>query len=132
MKEAEHQYTWATQLHDENDHVGAFRQFKLSADQGFALAVFAVGTYYEGGLGGVDLDIDEAKRWYARSDTEAAKSALAALEDKGKSKFAADLAKAGAETGTGSGYYDPNVDAWDLPTDVPRTWNAADHDLKTH
>ena len=86
MKEAEHQYTWATQLHDENDHVGAFRQFKLSADQGFALAVFAVGTYYEEGLGGVDLDIDEAKRWYARSDTEAAKSALAALEDKGKSK----------------------------------------------
>ena len=86
MKEKEHQYTWATQLHDENDHVGAFRQFKLSADQGFALAVFAVGTYYEEGLGGVDLDIDEAKRWYARSDTEAAKSALAALEDKGKSK----------------------------------------------
>ena len=47
-------------------------------------------------------------------------------------EFAAGLAAAGAETGAASGQYDPSVDAWDLPTDVPRTWIAADHDFGTH
>lgn len=114
------------QLHINGKVDEAFRLFELSARQGLAPAEFELGRRYAAGIG-VEPDPNKCVHWLRRAAARGEPRAIDLL-----AQFAADLAKAGAETGTGSGYYDPNVDAWDLPTDVPRTWNAADHDLKTH
>jgi hypothetical protein len=78
------QYNLSCMLYDEgpsNDQE-SFRYCKLAADSGFPEAEHALGICYEDGEG-VDLDLDEARRWYARAAAkghEKAASALAKLD----------------------------------------------------
>jgi hypothetical protein len=62
----------------------SFRYCKLAADRGYTKAEHALGLNYEDGLG-VDVDLEEARRWYARAAAkgyEKAASALAKLDAK--------------------------------------------------
>lgn len=45
----------------------ALRYFRLSADQGFAEAEFSLGLVYSRADCGVEVDNDEAARWFARA-----------------------------------------------------------------
>lgn len=60
----------------------AMKAFKQAAHNGYADAMFNIGTAYENGIG-VSKDIDSAKKWYGRAqangDSDAAKK-LASLE----------------------------------------------------
>ena len=44
----------------------AYTWARLAADQGLAKAEYALGHYSENGIG-VDADLEEAKRWYAKA-----------------------------------------------------------------
>ncbi len=50
----------------EQDYNEAFRLFRLSADQGFPVALFAVGDCYYLGTG-VEKDLQAAGEWYQKS-----------------------------------------------------------------
>ena len=50
----------------EQDYNEAFRLFRLSADRGFPVAMFAVGDCYYLGTG-AEKDLDAAKAWYQKS-----------------------------------------------------------------
>ena len=58
-------------LYERGDHIGAYRGFKILADQGDAGAQFVVGYLHETGDPRDELfggpDIDEAIKWYRRS-----------------------------------------------------------------
>ncbi|KAH8047520.1 hypothetical protein JL720_16093 [Aureococcus anophagefferens] len=57
----------------------AFSYFKSSASQGYFNAFYGLGKCLENGYG-VDRDLDEAKRWYARVAAKGDEEAIAALE----------------------------------------------------
>ena len=56
----------------------AFRLYKMAAEQGLTEAEFNVGLSNEKGVG-VERDVDEAKRWYARAAAKGDKSAIKSL-----------------------------------------------------
>ena len=82
-------FSLAVKFHIAKDYSESFPLFKRSADLGLKDAFCAVGNFYnvfykEGDMG-VDKDLDEAKRWYARAAAEGHEEAianLAAIEDK--------------------------------------------------
>ena len=60
----------------------SFRYCKLAADRGYTRAEYNIAVSYKEGEG-VDVDLEEARRWYARAAAkgyEKAASALAALD----------------------------------------------------
>ena len=50
----------------DQDYDEAFRLFRLAADQGFPVALFAVGDCYYLGTG-VEKDLEAAAEWYRKS-----------------------------------------------------------------
>lgn len=53
-------------LRENGDFDAAFRCFRAAADQGYRCAMVNVGNCYSGGSG-VQVDLDEAMRWYERA-----------------------------------------------------------------
>ena len=56
----------------------AFRLYKMAAEHGLTPAEFNVGLSNEKGVG-VERDVDEAKRWYARAAAKGDERAARAL-----------------------------------------------------
>ena len=57
----------------------AFTLIKICAARGLVNAEFNCGSFYEQGFGVVDVDLEEAKRWYARSAAHGDKDAAFAV-----------------------------------------------------
>ena len=57
----------------------AFELYKLSAAQGFTVALYQVGCCYVNAMG-TEVDLVEAKRWYERAAAKGHKGAIRALE----------------------------------------------------
>jgi len=64
------------------DLTEALKWYRMSADKGYAIGQYYVGTFYESGLG-VDVDKQEAKKWYQKvldqGETNMKASAQAAI-----------------------------------------------------
>ncbi|EGB10301.1 hypothetical protein AURANDRAFT_11168, partial [Aureococcus anophagefferens] len=63
---AKAQCNLASCFHRDGQLEEAFRHFKMAAEQGLTTSQYNVGVCYEKGVG-VERDVDEAKRWYARA-----------------------------------------------------------------
>ena len=77
-------YSISCMLYDEgpSSYQESFRYCKLAADRGFTKAEYNLAISYQKGEG-VDVDLEEARRWYARAAAkghEKAASALAKLD----------------------------------------------------
>lgn len=72
--------------YNRGDYVAAFREFKVSAEQGDALAQFNLGVMYDSGQG-VPQDYAEAVRWFRKAAEQGNASArynLALMYDNGQ------------------------------------------------
>lgn len=76
---AEAQWDLARLLRDDERHEEAFQFFKLSAEQNFTEALICLGRCYMQGQG-VDSDLDEAKRCFARAAANGDKDAQEVLD----------------------------------------------------
>jgi len=72
------QHNIGSYFHREGQQEEAIRYFKMAAEQGFTPAEFNVGLSNEKGIG-VERDLDEAKRWYARAAAKGDERAIEAL-----------------------------------------------------
>jgi TPR repeat protein len=59
----------------------ALRYFRLSADQGFTGAEYCLGVVYMKGDCGVEVDNDEAARWFARAASKGYSHAIEQLSE---------------------------------------------------
>ena len=72
------QHNIGSYFHREGQQEEAIRYFKMAAEQGLTPAEFNVGLSNEKGIG-VERDLDEAKRWYARAAAKGDERAIEAL-----------------------------------------------------
>ena len=63
--DAESQYLYALELQKSNDHYGAYKYFKKSADNGYGMAFRGVGVGYEFGWAG-ETNKEESVKWFKR------------------------------------------------------------------
>ena len=77
---AKAQNNLAVLFEEEKKWAEAIRYYRLAAEQGHAEASMNLGSCYESGAG-VEHDLDEAKRWFARAAAKGQKQAIEALEE---------------------------------------------------
>ena len=74
------QFLLAILLDEEDRCAEAVRYYRLAAEQGHTTASFNLGICYENS-DGIEADLDEAKRWYARAAAKGHKEAIEILEE---------------------------------------------------
>ena len=79
--DADAQCNFANAMRMTGKNEEALRYFRLSADQGFSEAEYSLGLVYARADCGVEVDNDEAARWFARAASKGHRGATECLSE---------------------------------------------------